>query len=152
MNHVDLRRHVAAPADEVWAILADQTRWAEWSGFDSIEVLPSSGRAATRLVTSGEVVVRELIRLDAVARRFAYRHLEGLPVQRYAGQITLSPNPGGTMAIWRAQIEPLYFGNNSIVHVLSRVIQQAIDGLAETTETQWRKTGFRVLDGSTASC
>jgi carbon monoxide dehydrogenase subunit G len=142
MRHVDATRHIAAPADEVWALLADQTRWPDWSGFDSVDVVRSSPRAAMRLIKSGEAGVRELIRSDAIARRFAYRHLEGLPVRYYAGDVTLTPNPDGTTVVWRAQIEPLYFGAEAIVDVLRRVIQEAIVGLAETAETEWRESGF----------
>ena len=147
MRQIVASRHVAAPADEVWVMLADQTRWPEWSGFDSVDVLRSSDRAAVRMITSGEAGVRELIRPDAVGRRFAYRHLEGLPVRYYAGDVTLRPNPNGTTVVWRAHVEPLYLGTlylgtAAIVDVLRRVIEQAIDGLAETTEMQWETTGF----------
>jgi uncharacterized membrane protein len=141
-DRVDLRRHVAAPADEVWAMLADQTRWPEWSGFDSVEVLRSSERAAMRLITSGEAGVRELIRRDAVGRRLTYRHLEGLPVRYYTGEVTLRPNPDGTTVVWRAQIEPLDRRSGAIVEILGRVIQRAIDGLAEAAEAEWLATGF----------
>jgi hypothetical protein len=142
MRYVDVRRHINAPADDVWVILADQTRWPEWSGFDSVEVLRSSERAALRLITSGEARVRELVRLDAGGRRFAYRHLEGLPVRYYAGDVTLRPNSHGTTIVWCAQIEPLHLGTAAIVDVLRRVIEEAIDGLAGTADSHWRKTGF----------
>lgn len=123
-------------------MLAQQTRWPEWSGFDSVEVLRSSERGAMRLITSGEASVRELIRLDAAGRRFSYRHLDGLPVRYYAGDVTARPHSDGTTVVWCAQVEPLYLGSVAIIDVLRRVIEQAIDGLAETAEGQWRETGF----------
>jgi carbon monoxide dehydrogenase subunit G len=148
MTEIEFTRHMAAPADEVWEILIDQARWAEWSGFDSVEILRRSQRSAIRVVTSGEVGVRDLIRLGRAGRRFTYRHLDGLPVRHYAGQITLSPDPAGTVVVWRVQLEPLYLGSGAIIDVLNRVIQQAIDALAEIAETQWRKTGFRMPNAS----
>ena len=146
MTEIEFTRHVAAPADEIWEILVDQPRWAEWSGFDSVEILRRSRRGAMRLLTSGEVGVREVIRVDPVGRRFTYRHLEGLPVRHYAGQVTLSPDPEGTTVVWRVRVEPLYLGSAVIVDVLRRVIDEAIDGLCETAERQWRTTGFRIVE------
>ncbi|MDX6453008.1 MAG: hypothetical protein QOH16_3057 [Gaiellaceae bacterium] len=142
MTHVELGRQVAVPADEVWAMLADHACWPDWSGFDSVDVLRSSRRAETRLITSGDAQVRELIRLDAVRRRFAYRHLDGLPVRYYAGEVTLTANRHGTTIDWRAEIDPLDSRSGAIVGVLGQVLERAIDGLAEAAEARWQKTGF----------
>jgi len=72
-NRASVRREarIAAPADDVWAVVGDPTRLAEW--FPGIASCTVEG--TTRLVTTGGglPMPEELLTVDGLQRRFQYR-------------------------------------------------------------------------------
>jgi hypothetical protein len=68
-----VRRHVriAAPAADVWALIGDPARLAEW--FPGITAAVVDG--STRLITTGAglPMPEEIVTLDPLLRRFQYR-------------------------------------------------------------------------------
>jgi uncharacterized protein YndB with AHSA1/START domain len=62
---------IAAPADDVWAVVGDPTRLAEW--FPGVVSCTVDG--TTRVVTTGSglPMPEELLTVDRLQRRFQYR-------------------------------------------------------------------------------
>jgi uncharacterized protein YndB with AHSA1/START domain len=101
----------SAAAGDVWALVADATRYPQWGPWSAagyrgtaehvpgaVYWLRSASRAYGRYITTVERV--EEIDPD---RRVVYTVIGGgVPVRGYRGEITLTPIPGGTRISWAA--------------------------------------------------
>jgi uncharacterized protein YndB with AHSA1/START domain len=72
-NRASVRREVriAAPAGEVWALVGDPTRLAEW--FPGIASCTVDGTSRVVTTGSGLPMPEELLTVDRLQRRFQYR-------------------------------------------------------------------------------
>jgi uncharacterized protein YndB with AHSA1/START domain len=138
MSTIEVRRRVDAPPELVWAQLVDASSWVDWAGFDMVDVEQVTEHGELRRLTSGEALIRELVRVDEPDRRLSLENVSGLPVYHYAGSITLTPNREGTDVEWRAEIEPFYRTAVAVVDVLRSVLETFADALAATAETRRR--------------
>jgi hypothetical protein len=80
--------------------------------------------------------MRELVTTTESSRCYAYRHVSGLPVRRYRGEVVLTPDgAGGTDIAWRARFVPLLAGTEGLLAcALEGVITRAAGGLARAAE------------------
>lgn len=62
---------IARPAEEVWALVGDPARIAEW--FPGIESARVEGRTRTITASSGLDMPEEIVTVDPIQRRFQYR-------------------------------------------------------------------------------
>jgi uncharacterized protein YndB with AHSA1/START domain len=103
----------SAPPEAVWALVSDATRYPQWGPWSAAgyrgaaEPIPgtvywlrSASRAYGRHVTSVE-------RIEEVdqGRRIAYTVIGGMPVRGYRGEVTLTPDAGGTRVRWTASFD-----------------------------------------------
>jgi len=101
----------SAAADDVWALVADATRYPQWGPWSAagyrgtaehvpgaVYWLRSASRAYGRYVTTVERVEE----IDQ-GRRIVYTVVGGnMPVRGYRGEVTLTPVPEGTRISWTA--------------------------------------------------
>ncbi|PPK65898.1 SRPBCC family protein [Actinokineospora auranticolor] len=99
----------SADAPELFAMVSDGRRWAEWArpvvteAYLEREGDPApGGMGAVRVVGRKPLLFREETVEYEQDRRHAYRLLSAAPFRDYRGEITLIPlDGGGTDLVWR---------------------------------------------------
>jgi hypothetical protein len=132
--HIDVQVHTRAKADDVYALLRDGASWPAWAPIDSFH-LERSGNAErvgeVWVFRQGKVTGRDQIVKMVPGRRFVYRHLSGLPVRDYRGDIELEPTGRGTRIRWHICFKPMAAGTAWLLRwMIRRFIQRCADGLA----------------------
>jgi uncharacterized protein YndB with AHSA1/START domain len=132
MIHVAAAAHANAPAETVWAILADTENWPRWSRNDTAVlerpgVTVRDGVGAIRRLHTGRIRVREEITAFDPPTRLGYRLLSGLPVRDYEATVTLSPGDGGTAIEWAARFGSAVPG---LGWLLRRSLHRVLDDFA----------------------
>lgn len=124
----------AEPA-EVFALLADGSRWSEWAG----PVVPTSsweregepapgGVGAVRRLGWKGLASREQVVVHEPPHRLDYVVLSGLPCRDYQARVDLQPREsGGTLIVWRAGFRPLVPGTGPLLRLWLRAV---VSGLA----------------------
>lgn len=133
----------AAPANAVWDVLADATRYDEWSALDSAsyerEGSPSPhGVGAIRVFGQGRYTLREEVTGFLPAERLDYRLLSGMPVRDYLATVSLLPGPsGGTRIEWRATFRAGIPGTGRLIaRKLETSLQKLTRALAAEAESR----------------
>jgi uncharacterized protein YndB with AHSA1/START domain len=101
----------SAAADDVWALVADATRYPQWGPWSAAGYRGTAGhavgavywlRSATRAYGRYVTTVERVEEIDQ-GRRIVYTVVGGtMPVRGYRGEITLTPVPEGTRVSWTA--------------------------------------------------
>ena len=132
--HVVVAADVAAPADSLWAEVAD---------FGSVDrLLPSvvecrlegEGIGARRHLTTpdGGRVVSELTELDAHARVMAYAIVESdLPMDDYRSRVSIEPTPTGCRVRWESWCTPHEGVDADVRELLDTQLRAGVARLAE---------------------
>jgi carbon monoxide dehydrogenase subunit G len=98
-NDFDLGMDVAAPADEVWALVGDPGRIDEW--FAPVTACEMDGDRRTVTMGSGAVLVERVGRDDA-ARSYSYSVLSGIPgLTSHQATLRVVEAPAGSRVLWR---------------------------------------------------
>ena len=130
----------AAPAD-VFAVLADATRWREWAG-KMITVseweregdpAPGGVGAVRRLGRPPAYALEQILEYDP-PRHLAYTIVSGLPVHGYHADIDLVPaETGGTTIRWAGAFEPRVPGTGGL---FAAALQRIVHGYATTAAAE----------------
>jgi uncharacterized protein YndB with AHSA1/START domain len=135
---VDATAHSGAQPDEVWRLVSDSATYPDWGTWDLRELEEEGtpapeGVGAVRVLRTGRTTVREEITAFEPPQRLAYRLLEGLPINDYEAEVTLSPGlRGGTDIRWHAEFEPKFPVPGFIARrKLQSVFDEATEGLAK---------------------
>ena len=104
-----------APADVVFEVIADVTRWHEWAGwsvgastFERVGEPAPGGIGAVRKIGRWPVFTREQVIEYDPPHHYAYTVLSGFPVRGYHADVDLIPDGGsGTTMRWAGAFEPL---------------------------------------------
>lgn len=122
-----------AEAQEVYALLRDGASWPRWTSIDSFQLERAGapdGVGAIWIFRRGRVTGRDEIIEMIPSRRFAYRHLSGLPVRDYRGDVELEPTEQGTRIGWHISFRPVIFGTGWLLRwAMRRFVQRCADGL-----------------------
>jgi hypothetical protein len=129
--------------DQVFALLADVSRWTEWGPFLRAELEqpapggdPNGLGAVRRLQARAAPASLERVIAYEPGRRFGYELLAGLPLRDYRAHVTLEPLPDGTRISWDSQFRPKLPGTGWFYRrVLQAFIGRAAAGLARAAET-----------------
>jgi uncharacterized protein YndB with AHSA1/START domain len=137
MLEIDVRAVSGAPAERLFALLADARSWPRWTAFDEAEVEQGEGLGEVRRFRTGRVRSRERITGFEPPRRFAYELLSGLPVRDYEAEVTLSPtSAGGTEVRWHSTFQAKVPGTGWMIRRrLGRFIEETAEGLARAGES-----------------
>ncbi|MGH3942559.1 MAG: SRPBCC family protein [Pseudonocardiaceae bacterium] len=156
-QHVDVEVHAAADAATLYGLLRDGASWPDWSPIESFQLerageQESEGIGAIWVLRRGRVIGRDQVTELIPDRRFSYRHLSGLPVRDYRGDVDLEPAEGGTRIRWRISLLPKVPGTGWIWRWgIRRFIDQSARGLAAYASqqgTEGRSTAFSTDDPS----
>lgn len=135
-QHIDIQVHTEADAVTVYRLLRDGAGWPSWSPIDSFALERTGadepeGLGAIRVFVRGAVRGRDEITALVPDRRFGYRHLSGLPVRDYVGDVELEPTGAGTTIHWRVSFLPKVPGTAAVYRWgVARFIRRTARGLA----------------------
>jgi uncharacterized protein YndB with AHSA1/START domain len=90
---------------DVWALLADASKWSEWGGWTKVEVEGGAehGPGAIRIVHKPPLHVRERVTEWVPQERMGYEIVDGMKVEGYRSTVSLEDAPGGgTTVRWRS--------------------------------------------------
>lgn len=135
-QHVEIEVHTPADAATVYALLRDGASWPLWSPIESFELERAGagdpdGSGAIWIFRKGRVTGRDEVAELVADRRFSYRHLTGLPVRDYRGDVDLEPTQGGTRIRWHISFLPRSPGTGWLWRWgIRRLVSQSARGLA----------------------
>ena len=140
MVGIAVERHVRAPAERVFAVVADHERMPEW--FPAREVVrrrPGSphpdGVGAVRVVRGSGLAVEEAVTAFEPGARLAWVLVAGAPLRRARGDVRVWEAPGGTRVRWSVEFDASVPGTTWLARrLLARTLARALDGLARRCE------------------
>ncbi len=123
-NRASIRREVriAAPADDVWAVVGDPARLAEW--FPGVVSCTVDG--PTRVVTTGSglPMPEELLTVDRLQRRFQYRITAPMFREHLSTLDVVDLGDGTTLVLYAVDADPAMMalviagaGGNALEHL-----------------------------------
>lgn len=135
---------LAAPVDEVWAVIGDFKDMSWYPGVASVEATgDEKGATRTRTMENGKVIQEELLKLDpqkhAISVRFVTDDLEVVKATNYASHITLADKDGKTELVWKGAFyrgfpnnePPADLNDEAATKSVEALHQAGIDALVE---------------------
>jgi len=109
MGKATVKESIAAPADELWKLVADfgNTSWMPGGG-GSVEV-EGSGPGMARIISAGDRKIREVLEsCDGAARTLVYTIPEGVPfpVENYRSTMIVTGDDTASELEWSCTFEP----------------------------------------------
>ena len=137
MEQLEVRRRIAGPPEQVFAVYTDYASWGEWAGVGSAhlarEGVPApNGVGCVRVLGPRFVAVHEEILSFEPPKRMTYRLVKGIPlVRNHFGEVDFSPDGGGTLVVWRCRFESRIPGLGGLLRrAVERTFRGALEGLA----------------------
>jgi hypothetical protein len=128
----------AASVEAVWALLSDVTTWSRWATFTSSELErpgagdPNGVDAIRRFHRGPKKITRERVVAFDAPNHYAYVLLEGVPVDDYRADVTLTPTTGGgTEIAWISSYQAPAVRGALVKLVLGRFIGHTAKALAK---------------------
>ena len=123
----------AVPADELWPLVGEATRWKDWSWMTHASLLRQGdpapdGVGALRRLGVGPGGSQEEVVVWDPPRHLGYEARRGLPARHYRADVVLEDavredGTTGTRVTWRCVVEPLVPGTGPLLRaVLSRMV------------------------------
>ena len=138
-TRVDVQVDTRALPEDVYALLQDGASWPAWTPIDSFRLEQAGapdGVGAIWIFRRGRVTGRDQVVEMIPGHRFAYRHLSGLPVRDYRGEIELQRTGQGTRVGWHISFTPMISGTGWLLRwAIRRFAQRCADGLAGYAQT-----------------
>lgn len=139
MQHVEVRKLIQAPLENVWDRYTDHVSWTRWAGLGNCrlerEGVPApNGVGAVRAFSRfGITAVHEEVILFEPPRRMVYRIVRGGgPIGDHEGEVLFEPRDGGTLVTWRCRFNSKIPGLGSLIRAgITRVFGAALAGLAK---------------------
>lgn len=136
--------HLEASSDAaplaLFQLLADGRTWPEWTDMDECVpqgLLPNEAEhvGTVRRSRRGRTVGWDEITDLVPARTFAYRHVKGLPVDRYEAVVQLIPQENGSTVItWDVTFVPRFFGTGRLLQRgIAAFLESCLTGLLHHT-------------------
>jgi hypothetical protein len=105
-NRASVRRqvHFKCPADDVWAIVGDAARIAEW--FPGIVSATVEGSTRVVMTGSGLPMPEEILTVDPLQRRFQYRITAPMIREHLSTLDVLDLDDGTCLVVYSADADP----------------------------------------------
>jgi hypothetical protein len=134
----ELEVRSSAPPEELFAIVADGSRWPSCTPIGSFALEPPDTTehvGAVRIFRTGPIASRERIVESEPPNHFAYVLVRGLPVRGYRSDIHLRAVEGGTSLRWRSTFWPKIPGTGWLFRFfLKMALQRSAEGIARAAE------------------
>ena len=119
---------IARSPDDVWAIVGDPARIAEW--FPGITSATVDGTTRTIITGSGMPMPEEIVTVDPLQRRFQYRITGGLFREHLSTLDVLDLGDGTSLVVYGADASP-----STLALVIAGAAGNALEHLREQMET-----------------
>ena len=123
---------IAAPAQAVWDVIADQEGIPTWLGFGSVRRTVdgskhADGRGSERLLRFAGTSITERVVAHEPPSRYSYQVTSGSPFICHQGEIRLRPDGGQTEVTWRIRFRPRLPGTGRALAIaLSPLLGRAL--------------------------
>ena len=144
MARIEVTTHIEAPVEDVWAVLADLERQAEWMvDAESVTVLSPHREGADVTIRCRTRILGMVVNDDLVVTewqpptRLGMRHLGALI--RGVGAFELEPTFAGTKLLWWEEIDAPFgpvgeFAADAVAPLVERVFRRSLAGLKRICE------------------
>jgi hypothetical protein len=118
-----------APAAVIWPLVAEATRWKEWSWMTSTTLEREGdpapdGVGALRRFAVGPGGSQEEVVAWEPPHHLGYVAVRGLPVRSYRADVHLDDDGAGTVVTWRCALVPLVPGTGAaLAFALTRMVR-----------------------------
>jgi uncharacterized protein YndB with AHSA1/START domain len=140
-------RAIAAPAETVFEVLTDHSRYAEITPLRRSELeregepAPNGVGAIRRLTAIGPPLREEVVAYDA-PRRMSYTLLSGAPLRDHLGTVELSAEDGSTRMVYAVRTQPtLPVVGPLVVAVVKQSVKGLVDGIVAESERRAAAAG-----------
>ena len=121
MASAGVKQPIPAPADRLWALIADfgDTSWMPGGGGDV--TLEGEGPGMARIIRAGDQQIREeLVSVDPATRTLVYTIPEGVPfpVDGYRSTVVVTGDDSGSELEWRCEFEPAGVSEDEAVQMI----------------------------------
>ena len=108
MKTIEAVATTSGSREDVWALMADASAWAQWGSWSEVEVEGGGAQSlgTVRVLVRRPFRTRERITEWVPGERLGYEVVGGLRVRGYRATVTLEDAPGGGTTIrWRSTYE-----------------------------------------------
>jgi len=137
VQHVEVKRVIAAPPEAVWNLYTDYCSWTDWAGLGVVtlerEGTPHrNGVGCVRVVSSAGIRVFEEVLSFEPPRRMTYRVVRGgIPIKDHLGEVVFASHEQGTLVTWRCRFNSKIPGLGGLFHlIVSGVFRRTLRALA----------------------
>jgi uncharacterized protein YndB with AHSA1/START domain len=138
---VDVSQRIAAPADRVWAVLAEHERMPEWGSPLKRVTLVRAGSAerngvgaVRRMEAPLQTIEEEIVGWDP-PRSYEYTLRRGAPVRDHRGRLEVVPDGAGCTVRWHVTFTPtLPFTGTALALGLEVAFGRMLAGLKRLVE------------------
>jgi hypothetical protein len=116
----EVRGRSHAPPSVVWPLVAEATRWKDWSFLTRTFLLregspePDGVGALRRFAVGPFGSCEEVVEFEPPTH-LGYVARKGLPARSYRGDVVLQPDGSGTAITWTGRVEPLVPGTAALL-------------------------------------
>ena len=133
MNHLRIVRSLAAPVEQVWAVVGNPGV-SPGPGVEVSVERPGApdGSGLIRAVKVGTVRAHEEIVQVGPGHHVRYRMTKGAPVKDYLGSVALENSPGGGSRVtWTVEFRPIVPGTGWLISLLTKhTLNRVLDAIA----------------------
>jgi len=137
VQHVEVRQHIPAPIQAVWARYTDHRSWTYWAGIGQVALERAgdpapNGVGCVRRITNRGVTVYEQVLSFEPPRRMTYRLVRGaVPIRDHLGEVLFEPRDEGTLVTWRCRFNSRIPGLGGLLQrFVTRLFENVLEGLA----------------------
>ena len=132
MLEVKREMQVAASPGEVWAIIGEFGKIAEWHPACSASSAETVGNDVQRTIAVGDGarIVEKLESQDDAAHSYSYSVIDGpLPVQDYLSQLSVEAAEGGSVIHWSGRFNAKGAPDDKAVEVIAGIYELGLNAL-----------------------
>jgi uncharacterized protein YndB with AHSA1/START domain len=141
MTEIVVERSIAAPPQRVWDVLIDHEGMTRWLPVREVVrrrpgTTDPNGVGAVRTIRGMGLVLEERVTEAKAPERLSYELTGGAPLRDHRGDVTLTPEPGGTRVRWTVRFRPLVPGTGWLLALaLKQNLARGLEGLAGIVTT-----------------
>jgi uncharacterized protein YndB with AHSA1/START domain len=137
---VEVAGRSTAPPDELWPLVGEAERWAQWAGFTRATLErpghpEPQGVGALRHFSVGPGGSREEVLEWEPPHHLAYTIVKGFPARDYRATVRLEPDGDGTRITWTATFDERFPATGQLVRFsVDRILRHFVSRLVRYSE------------------
>ncbi len=130
MANVTRSADFGVPVEQIWAVIGDFHRLAEWH--PGVEKQTAEGDSRHLHLAGGGMLVERLLgeETGGATRSYAYEIVSGpLPVQGYRSVLSVAPAGSGSVVVWTSTFEPTA---DAAFRLIAGIYESGLKALAQS--------------------